>query len=655
MSVAADRADRCLRVELVRVVEHGGLGGARGRAVVMAGDRVEQLGEHLGVELARALFDHPQPEVDVSQQPPLLRLPERGPIPELARPADVVQERRGEEEIEAQPRVQLGGLATERRHADGVLEEAAGVAVVPVRPGGGQCAERPPESGVASERVDEGGEPRVGDLRGEELEEPVELIGISAETRGEGGRIGILGGLDGAHLHLELPPEALDAPQHPDRVALREAGIEQVDVAPDSRVDPPARVCELEGEVRRPTASPPPLLLDDGEHAVDRPILRQLGHSRHVPSLWRWAVGTLVAMADVQPFRAVRYTGAAGSLADLVAPPYDAVDAAERARLYTRSPYNVVHVTLPESADEGARLYREWLSEGVLRREEEPAVWLAAEAFVGPDGIARERHGLLVSLAAEPYERGGVLPHERTHPAIREDRLGLLRASRVQPEPILLLADGSLELSVPPTPPEIAVDGTRVWRLPPEAAASLRDRQFLIADGHHRYESAVDLGAEPGSAGTRIMALVVPSHDEGLHVFPTHRTFARRPDLLARPEGETLAGLDEALERLAAASYARSAAIAYRRGRIELVRGELGELDSELVDRHGLEGIGYTPRVEEAVGAVDRGAADAAFLLREPRVDDVFARARRGERMPQKSTYFYPKPLSGLLFHPLDR
>ena len=360
-------------------------------------------------------------------------------------------------------------------------------------------------------------------------------------------------------------------------------------------------------------------------------------------------------MADVQPFRAVRYTGAAGSLADLVAPPYDAVDAEERARLYTRSPYNVVHVTLPESAEAGARLYREWLSEGVLAREEEPAVWLAVEDFVGPDGVERERHGLLVSLAAEPYERGSVLPHERTHPGIREDRLRLLRASRVQPEPILLLADGTLELSVPTTPPEIAVDDTRVWRLPPEAAAPLGEAQFLIADGHHRYESAVDLGAEPGSAGTRIMALVVPSHDDGLHVFPTHRTFARRPDLRALREGEELGSLAEGLASLAAEPYGRSAAIAYRLGRIELVRGEADKLDSELVDRHGLEGIGYTPHVEEAVGVVDRGAADVAFLLREPRVDDVFARARRGERMPQKSTFFYPKPLSGILFHPLDR
>ena len=107
------------------------------------------------------------------------------------------------------------------------------------------------------------------------------------------------------------------------------------------------------------------------------------------------------------------------------------------------------------------------------------------------------------------------------------------------------------------------------------------------------------------------------------------------------------------LARLAHLGHERSAAIRYRRGRVGIVRGEQGELDVELVDRHGLDGIRYTPRLEEALAAVDGGAADAAFVLRPPRVEDVFAVARRGEPMPPKSTYFFPKPLSGLLFHPV--
>ena len=356
-------------------------------------------------------------------------------------------------------------------------------------------------------------------------------------------------------------------------------------------------------------------------------------------------------MADAQPFRAVRYAGAAGRLADLVAPPYDAVDDEERARLYALSPYNVLHLTLPESAEEAGRLYRTWLADGILEQEAEPSSWLVVESFVGPDGVARERHGVVVSVAAEAYATGHVLPHERTHAGIREERLRLLRATRVQPEAIFLLADAALELTVPDEPPDLQVDRTRLWRLHEFRPDLFEDVQLLIADGHHRYESAVELGGELETA-TRILALVVPAHDPGLHVFPTHRFFCSRPDLDLL-EGERCGGLDEALAQLAAASFERSAAVAYRRRGVELVRGREGELDVQLVDRHGLAGIRYTARASEAVAAVDRGEADVAFLLRELRVGDVFAIARSGARMPPKSTYFFPKPLSGLLFHPV--
>jgi uncharacterized protein (DUF1015 family) len=357
-------------------------------------------------------------------------------------------------------------------------------------------------------------------------------------------------------------------------------------------------------------------------------------------------------MADIQPFRAVRYAGAAGSLVDLVAPPYDAVDDEERAALYTRSPYNVIHLTLPETAGEAGRLYREWLAEGVLVADSEPAVWLAVEEFVGPDGVARQRRGVIVSVAATPYADGGVLPHERTDPRIREERRLLLHETRVQPEPILLLADAPLTLSVPEETADIQVDGTRLWRLPTDAAGSLRDAQLLVADGHHRYESAVELGEEHGST-VRIMALVVSSEDAGLEVFPTHRMFVNRADVASGPDDEPASSLEDALARLGEKTYDSSVVVRYRQGHVGLRHGATGELDVELVDRYGLDGIRYTPRLDEVLGAVDSGAADAAFILRRTRVDDVFEAARRGKRMPRKSTYFYPKPLSGLLFHPV--
>ncbi|CAN5378776.1 DUF1015 domain-containing protein [soil metagenome] len=358
-------------------------------------------------------------------------------------------------------------------------------------------------------------------------------------------------------------------------------------------------------------------------------------------------------MVDVQPFRAVRYSGAAGSLVDLVAPPYDAVGREEREQLFARSPFNVVHLTLPESAEQAAGLYDDWISGAILEREDEPAVWLLSEDYVGPDGIGRERRGIIVSLAAEPYETGHVLPHERTHPRIREERLRLLRATRVQLEPIFLLLDGQLDAELPGGEPDLEANGSRLWRLADFDLSSLEDKGLLIADGHHRYESALDLGAETG-VNARIMALLVATSDPGLHVFPTHRTFAGRPELAKLEDGETVGSVDEAFARLADEPRTRSAVVAYGRGRIALLRGEEGELDVELVDRFGLDGIGYTQASSEAVASVDCGEADAAFLLRPTRVEDVFAVARRGERMPPKSTYFFPKPLSGLLFHPLD-
>lgn len=592
--------------------------------------------------------------MDVAEQSPLLGLPEPWSRTELAHAADVVEERRSQQEICAQARMELCGLATERRDADGVLEETARVPVVSVGTGCGKRSQRASQVGVAGEGADEGGEAGMRELGREELEEPVELVGVPPEGGRQLGGIGVCRRLHRSYLHLEPAAEALDASQHMHRVALGEPLVEELDVAPDARLDASARVRELQGEVRRARPGPSALLPRDREHALHGPVLGELGDRGHGLSLSpRSPLVRSPAMADVQPFRAVRYSGAAGPLGELVAPPYDTVSDDERALLYTRSPLNVAHLTLPESAEEAGRLYREWLADGILEQEDEPSAWLLVEDFVGPDGVPRERRGVVASLAAEPYALGGVLPHERTHPHVREERLKLLRATGAQPEPIFLLHEGRIEAEVPERSPDAAVDGTRLWRAELDLSP-LAGEELLVADGHHRYESAVELGVELGPAGARIMALLVSTEDPGLHVYPTHRLFSGRPDLARPGEGERFESLVDALDRLARESYGRSTVVAYRPGRVELVRGPEGELDVELVDRHGLEGIAYTPQADEAVAAVDQGRADVAFFLREPRVEDLFAVARKGERMPQKSTYFFPKPLSGLLFHPVS-
>ena len=635
------------------MIEDGRLCCARCRAVVVARNRVEKLCKDRRLDVMCPLFNHAQAEVDVAQEATLVGLPERRTASQLPCPTDVVKQSCRKQEVGAQSWMELRSLATESRDSNGVLEKTSRVTVVTVSPSGRQSAQRGANLRIAHERADDRRQRGMRDLGREKLEEAVELVCVSTQRGRERGRIRILGRLDGTYLDLELPAEALHAPEDVNGIPLLEATVEQVDVVPHSRLDATARISQLECEIGSPSASTAPLLLRHCEYALDGAILAQVGDGRHVSSLWREGVGTLVRMADVKPFRAVRYSGAAGALADLVAPPYDTVDEAQRAQLFTRSPYNVIHVTLPESADEAGNLYREWLAEGILEQDDDQAAWLVVEDYVGPDGVARERRGVALSLAAEPYETGSVLPHERTHPRIREERLRLLRAIHVQPEPIFLLTDAWLDLEVPERAPDLEVDATRLWRLPALDVAALAESQLLIADGHHRYESAVDLGAELGSPGARIMALIVSVDDPGLHVFPTHRVFSHRPDLVGARDGVPCADLVQALALLAEESFARSAAVAYRRDSVELVLGLEGEFDVELVDGYGLDGIRYTPRTAEAAALVDGGDADVAFLLRAPRVEDVFAVARRGERMPPKSTYFFPKPLSGLLFHPV--
>jgi hypothetical protein len=222
----------------------------------------------------------------------------------------------------------------------------------------------------------------------------------------------------------------------------------------------------------------------------------------------------------------------------------------------------------------------------------------------------------------------------------------------VQLEPIFLLYDGEQPFTVPQREPDVAVEGTRLWRLPPAGIAeAFADRQLLIADGHHRYETALAYHAERGSAESgRMLVVLVSTQDEGLTIFPTHRVFADQRLLSPNGAGDDPERVLAELERL---PYERAAAVQVTANGAEVVEGEPGQLDVQLVDRLGHEGIAYTPDWREAVRRVREGEAGTAYLLRPTRIEDVFAAARRGEVMPQKTTYFYPKLLSGLLFHPV--
>jgi uncharacterized protein (DUF1015 family) len=353
-------------------------------------------------------------------------------------------------------------------------------------------------------------------------------------------------------------------------------------------------------------------------------------------------------VAELRPFAALRYDEEhAGPLASLVAPPYDVLSEDEREAYLEKSRYNVVHLTLPDSEEQAASDFAAWREGGVLR-EESPSFWALEQDYVGPDGVARTRRGIVASLKVEPYERGVVLPHERTHREAREGRLRLVRAVGAQLEPIFLLYEGLPPVAHPQGEPELEVDGAKLWRLAETDAIveAFADRQLMIADGHHRYETTVEYAQAGGSPW--MMVVLVSTSDPGLTIFPTHRTAAE----FDASNSLLLADGNDPRAALESLPPDKPAAVVYTRDRVAVAEGEPGQLDTQLVEKLAQD-VGYTAYVDEAIAAVDEGRADAAFLLRPTRIEDVFAVAKRGEVLPPKTTYFYPKLLSGLLFHPL--
>jgi uncharacterized protein (DUF1015 family) len=352
-------------------------------------------------------------------------------------------------------------------------------------------------------------------------------------------------------------------------------------------------------------------------------------------------------VARISPFRAIRYdVGKAGPLEQLIAPPYDVIGSEDRARYRATSPYNVVHLTLPDDEQETARLWHDWQDEGILEREPEPALWWLVQDYVGPDGVARQRAGLVCALHVEPYSARVVLPHERTHAGPKEGRMRLLRALRAHVEPIFLLYDGALQ--PPQGAPEVDVElegvRNRLSRMAEPPPPELADAQLLIADGHHRYETALAFHeAERTEESAWLLAVIVPTRQEGLTIFATHRlvddadchaceaTNEAPLELLRRGEGPVL----------------------YRGGRAYLLVTDASQLDVSAVEPLIRGEVRYTPDAAEAVALVDRGEVGAAILIRPPAIEHVRAFASRGETMPQKTTYFYPKLPSGLLFLPL--
>ncbi len=420
-------------------------------------------------------------------------------------------------------------------------------------------------------------------------------------------------------------------------------------------------------------------------------------------------------MPRLMPIRGLRYTARAGSLDQLLAPPFDVIGERERERLAELSPHNAVRL---EAAGEEyqaiAAELEQWEAEGIIERDEDPMLYVYEQVFV-EEGIERRRRALICGVESQPWEEGAVLPHEFTMSAPKEDRLRLLQATGTQFSPIFMLArdrSGQLAdlLATTTQSGEPAVSGEtadgvahRLWALPADRAtlrplAPLLSEAFYIADGHHRYETSVAyrtwLAEQDGSLASDhparfAMAGVVPVEDEGLVVRPLHRFVPREAPGDWRARLEPLFDVEEApvaiepgaLEALRAASPEAIVAVNLAPGSVHLLRPRsddavaslapagasprwasaapillrLGVLDplwgiSDEELRAGA--VTFTHEVAEVVEAL--GGGGTGFLLQHVPASEVITLADGGERLPQKSTFYYPKLGTGLVFAPLS-
>src|SRR2546423_40416 len=248
-------------------------------------------------------------------------------------------------------------------------------------------------------------------------------------------------------------------------------------------------------------------------------------------------------MSDlVAPFRGERYA-AVERLSALIAPPYDVIDQAERARYAALAAENIVHVMLPEAppgAPDGDRYHvaaerlASWRRNGVLRRDPEPVLYVLAQDFTLPTGERLTRRGVFAAVAAEGYGPRRIRPHERTHAGPKADRLALMRATATNIESIFLLAPdrdralancvAQVSQGLPAATAELNGVRIRLWIVHDPSPFPLPLSPLYIATGHHRYETATaDALENPGGAADRVLALIVSAQDPGLAVLPTHR------------------------------------------------------------------------------------------------------------------------------------
>jgi uncharacterized protein (DUF1015 family) len=422
----------------------------------------------------------------------------------------------------------------------------------------------------------------------------------------------------------------------------------------------------------------------------------------------------------IEPFAGLLYDPKrAGVLSNVVAPPYDLIDKARQDALYARSLYNIVRLELnrdPDRYASAARTLGEWRKEQVLKLAPRPAIYLYSQ-FFEVEGRRLRRDGFIVRIRLEEFSAGRILPHERTFPAAKQDRLELLTALDTNVSSVFGLYAGAhpvlASLTAELTAREPALEVTddlgicnQLRRIEDEAAIAaiqqeLESPRIFIADGHHRYETALEYrrrrAADRDPAGARpydyTMMTLVACDDPGLVILPTYRVARRlNPEAIASfdQRAAPLFAIEEfnspeAMRAALAKAGQGALAIALGGERVKLrllrlkdpramadalpgapqavqrldvsvlhalVLERIFEITPEQIKAGGL--IEYTIDALGALESVAPGSTGGAFLMNPPSIGDVEAVSDAGAVMPEKSTYFYPKLLTGLVLNPLD-
>ncbi|MCL5947124.1 MAG: DUF1015 domain-containing protein [Chloroflexi bacterium] len=421
------------------------------------------------------------------------------------------------------------------------------------------------------------------------------------------------------------------------------------------------------------------------------------------------------------PFRALRFNPhRIPDIAEVVAPPYDVISPEDRAALLARNPYNIISIELPVGGADrytrAAAQMRQWQTEEILQYDNNPGLYILEEHFT-VDGRQFVRHGVLATVTVTPWSNGEVLPHEFTLPGPKQDRLDLLRACQANISPIFLLFDDPdnqvqnilrkatagdplQHIALAPGSVPHAADVSRLWAITDEGQVArllklFAARQAYIADGHHRYETALTYRQEQaarthGGSGPwdRALMFLVAVNDPGLAVLPIHRIIrnissswlayfhARLAELfeLIPLDTRSTPDLTSTLDQTADGSF-----LLIERDALHLLRPrrdlapllpydhspawrslDVSALHTLVLEpmlglgEREVEGEGfltYTRSAQEALDAVHTDQAQLAFLLKPTRPEQLCAIARAHDRMPQKSTFFFPKPVTGTLIY----